>query len=260
MTDFSETARAEVHSRYPVWRDSGVGIAQAQQYRSGFVAGAEWADERSRAALDWAMAGWARTTKELAARSLSQKESAEMRQPMTDALRERLIEQVADIIDGALIHAWPNGQSIVRDPSAAAREVLDAISASGGVRVAASADDDEEFEEPYIEMSHTNLHGEARRFQEELPAPGRLREDPIDWAQAKSDLIAHEGQWGLIAENVASSTPGQLRDGKYRHFQGEVLEHFEFAARKPALPEVQYAPRRTDLWGRYSVKVAGHSS
>lgn len=91
------------------------------------------------------------------------------------------------------------------------------------------------------------------QFFEELPAQrGAVRRSRVDWAKAKEDLVAHEGQWGLMAENVASSAPHQLRRGDNKHFRGDDLNHFEFSVRKPIAPEVPYGDRRTDLYGRYS--------
>lgn len=85
-------------------------------------------------------------------------------------------------------------------------------------------------------------------FQSEPPAaPTR----GIDWEGIKAEMVAHEGQWGLIAEDVASSTLTQLRRGKGR-FKGEELAHFEFLARRPKGAEKPYGPNRTDVWGRYS--------
>lgn len=92
------------------------------------------------------------------------------------------------------------------------------------------------------------------QFQDELPQARTTRAEPIDWEQAKADLVANEGKWGLIATSVAQSTPQQLRKGGNRHFRGDELKHFEFAARRPknpANPE-DYPGNRTDLWGRYT--------
>ena len=94
------------------------------------------------------------------------------------------------------------------------------------------------------------------QFFDELPAGRATDRVQTDWAQAKADLIENEGQWGLMAENVSDSTRDQLRAGKYRAFRGEELEHFEFVARKPENPEVPYAPRRADIYGRYTAKVS----
>lgn len=92
------------------------------------------------------------------------------------------------------------------------------------------------------------------RFQAELPGGNTVREEKIDWAAAKAELIEHEGLWGLIAENISASTPQQLRKGRYQAFPEHELPFFEFAMRKPADAEVArtYAPRRSDLWGRYN--------
>lgn len=92
------------------------------------------------------------------------------------------------------------------------------------------------------------------KFQSELPGGATVREDPIDWAAAKAELIENEGEWGLIAENISSSTPQQLRKGRYKEFPAEELSNFQFAMRKPEDKEIAatYATRRSDLWGRYS--------
>lgn len=96
------------------------------------------------------------------------------------------------------------------------------------------------------------------KFQTELPPLARAVREPVDWAKAKAEMVAHEGEWGLIATNVASSTPSQLRRGEYKDFRGDELRHFEFATRKPEDVEVAktYPARRSDLWGRYTAKVA----
>lgn len=96
-----------------------------------------------------------------------------------------------------------------------------------------------------------NMH-----FQEELPTARASHGTLVDWAAVKDELVANEGQWGLMAKAVAQSTPQQLRKGAYRAFRGEELAHFEFASRRPKNPEnpEDYAGNRTDLWGRYSAK------
>lgn len=95
------------------------------------------------------------------------------------------------------------------------------------------------------------------QFQDELP-PGRaVRDEPVDWAAVKKSLMQNPGKWGLMAENVASSTPAQLRAGKNKSFRGPELEHFEFRVRKPSDPKKPYGRRRTDLWGRYTETTKG---
>lgn len=90
------------------------------------------------------------------------------------------------------------------------------------------------------------------QFFEELPRTRYTRATPIDWDKAKADLMENPGKWGLIAKNISGSTPGQIRAGRYKAFQGEELNHFEFTTSKPEDPEEPYADRRTDLYGRYS--------
>lgn len=90
------------------------------------------------------------------------------------------------------------------------------------------------------------------KFFKELPTRSNVRDQPIDWAGAKAELMANPGEWGLIAENVASSTPQQLQTGKNKHFRGEELEQFEFRVMRPENAPESYAKRRTDLYGRYT--------
>ena len=90
---------------------------------------------------------------------------------------------------------------------------------------------------------------------DELPAGRQVRAEPVDWAAAKQALLDNPDKWVLMAENIASTTSGQLAGGKNQHFRGEELEHFEFAVRKPEKPEVPYGNRRTDLYGKYSTNV-----
>ncbi len=92
------------------------------------------------------------------------------------------------------------------------------------------------------------------KFFDEVPTRGVRRGEPVDWAAAKAALIENEGKWGLMAENVAASTPQQLYNGKNSHFRGEELKHFEFRVARPESPETPYPPRRTDLYGRYTSK------
>ena len=92
-------------------------------------------------------------------------------------------------------------------------------------------------------------------FQTEPPAAQNLREQgQVDWAAVKAELIAHEGEWGLVAENIANSTPQQIRSGRYKEFRGDELDHFEFVTRKPEDKDkaASYGSRRTDVWGRYT--------
>lgn len=95
------------------------------------------------------------------------------------------------------------------------------------------------------------------QFFDELPEKsGRIvRHEPVDWAKAKAEIIAGKGQWGLMAENVSTSTIDQIRGGKYKLFRGEELGKFEFATRKPKNPETPYPKRRTDLYARYLGEV-----
>lgn len=93
------------------------------------------------------------------------------------------------------------------------------------------------------------------QFFDELPQGRTVRDEPVDWAEAKIGLMQNPGKWGLMATNVSSSTPGQLRSGKYRLFRGDVLKHFEFRVRRPENPEEPYGVRRTDLYGRYTEEV-----
>jgi len=90
------------------------------------------------------------------------------------------------------------------------------------------------------------------QFVNDLPTAKTLRDTPIDWEGIKAKLIENEGQWGLMVENIAASTPQQLAQGKNKAFRGEELTHFEFAVRKPENPTQPYGKRRTDLWGRYT--------
>jgi len=89
------------------------------------------------------------------------------------------------------------------------------------------------------------------KFSADLPG-GQAREPRrfIDWADAKSQLMANEGQWGLIATDVSVTVPQQLKGGRNKLFRGEELENFEFCVRRPE--GAAYAPRRSDLWGRYT--------
>lgn len=91
------------------------------------------------------------------------------------------------------------------------------------------------------------------QFFTELPGERRVvREEPVDWAAAKAELIAHPDQWGLMAENVSSSTASQLREGRNKLFREDDLKHFEFRVIKPKDPKTPYSEFRTDLYGKYS--------
>ena len=89
-------------------------------------------------------------------------------------------------------------------------------------------------------------------FFEELPGGNRIHEEPVDWHAARAELMKNPGSWGLMVENVSSSTASQLRKGQNRNFRGEDLEQFEFRVRRPADAKGRgYVNRRTDLYGRY---------
>lgn len=88
------------------------------------------------------------------------------------------------------------------------------------------------------------------KFSDELPGGDRAKRKYTDWNKAKADLMANEGQWGLIAEDVSVTVPQQLQKGRYTAFRGEELEHFEFSVRRPK--DATYRNRRSDLWGRYT--------
>lgn len=90
------------------------------------------------------------------------------------------------------------------------------------------------------------------QFFEELPTRNVRRKSRVDWVAAKEEMLAHPNEWGLIATNISVSTPGQLRAGKYKHFQGDDLDKFEFSASRPETPDEPYAQYRTDLYGRYT--------
>lgn len=86
---------------------------------------------------------------------------------------------------------------------------------------------------------------------DELPGGREIREERVDWEKVKADMIANEGQWVKV-ENVASSITQQLGSGRNQNFRGDELRHFEFVTRRT--PGQEYAPRRTDLYGRYTQK------
>ena len=94
----------------------------------------------------------------------------------------------------------------------------------------------------------------VKTFDSLPPINGKSEARLIDWDKARRDLIANEGLWVLMAENISNSTPQQLRTGKYRAFPPNEMEHFEFSVRKPENPQVPYGKRRTDLYGRYTAK------
>lgn len=94
-------------------------------------------------------------------------------------------------------------------------------------------------------------------FQDELPQAFGAPDKRVDWAAVKAELIANEGQWGLMAENMANTTPSQLRRGNYAAFRGDELAHFEFASRRPENPDAAYGTRRADIWGRYTRVLPG---
>lgn len=91
------------------------------------------------------------------------------------------------------------------------------------------------------------------KVMDELPAGRAVRDEPVDWPAAKQAVIDNAGSWVLMAENVASSIPGQLRAGKNQNFRGTELEHFDFRVRKPE--GKVYGNRRTDLYGKYTKRV-----
>jgi len=90
-------------------------------------------------------------------------------------------------------------------------------------------------------------------FFENLPNERGVRDEPINWTTAKEELVKNPGRWGLMAENVSSSTGTQLRMGLNTLFRGGELDKFEFRMRRPGgLKGREYAKRRTDLYGRYT--------
>lgn len=222
-----------------MWRDDGTGITEGR-YRAGFVAGAEWADTRSRETRDRAIAGLARAKADLkAARALPELATRDLNQ----AARDRLVLRIAEIVDECLIDTWPERQAIVRDPTAVARDVLDVIIASGDTAADAAL--------KALEPNNKMDAGTMMRFQEHLPPGESPRRKAVDWAEIKRMLLTHEGKWGLIAEDVAGSTLTRMRAGKYPRFGRGELAYFEFAGRKPEDPYVPYEPGHIDLWGRY---------
>lgn len=95
------------------------------------------------------------------------------------------------------------------------------------------------------------------RVEAELPPRlGGVRPGKVDWEAVKELVIANEGSWVLAVENVANSTPQQLRSGNYKAFREEDQPHFEFAVRSPENPATPYGKRRADLWARYTKDVS----
>lgn len=90
---------------------------------------------------------------------------------------------------------------------------------------------------------------------DELPRRQMYRRgEPVDWAAAKQALLDNPGRWVLMAENVASSTPTQLRAGRNRAFPEAEVGDYEFTTLKPERLTDPYPKRRTDLYGRYIAK------
>lgn len=87
------------------------------------------------------------------------------------------------------------------------------------------------------------------QFFDKLPESSVPRGPLKDWVKIKEDLKANPGQWGLVAENVTSTFPQQLREGRNKNFRGEEGALYEWSTRRPKNSD--YAPRRTDLYGRY---------
>lgn len=85
---------------------------------------------------------------------------------------------------------------------------------------------------------------------DELPGVKGRAGRKIDWAGAKEAMIDNPDKWVKIAEDVASSTAGQLRAGRYALFTDSELVNFEFATRRPK--DTTYESGFTDLWGKYS--------
>jgi hypothetical protein len=88
------------------------------------------------------------------------------------------------------------------------------------------------------------------QITDQLPSGSDVRPTRVDWAKAKTAAMENPGKWVLMAENIASSIPDQLRKGMNKQFRGDELERFEFATRRPK--GATYPKRRTDLWGRYT--------
>lgn len=88
------------------------------------------------------------------------------------------------------------------------------------------------------------------QFSESLPSGTDVRPSRVDWASAKKTIMERPGEWGLMAPNIASSIPDQLRKGMNKHFRGDELARFEFVTRRPT--DATYPKRRTDLWARYT--------
>lgn len=97
------------------------------------------------------------------------------------------------------------------------------------------------------------------QFFDDMPAGREARERRVDWESAKAELINNPGRWGLMAENIASSIPDQLRKGRYKDFRGNDLEVFQFRVLKPSGEKGKgYGARRTDLYGRFTPEGFGY--
>lgn len=88
------------------------------------------------------------------------------------------------------------------------------------------------------------------QITEQLPSGNDVRPTRVDWSASKELAMQNPGMWVLMATNIASSIPDQLRKGMNKQFRGDDLKHFEFATRRPK--DATYPKRRTDLWGRYT--------
>jgi len=89
-------------------------------------------------------------------------------------------------------------------------------------------------------------------FFDEIPGARPFRQRRIDWEKVKAALKDNPGRWGLMAEDVSSSTASQLRKGANRLFRGDELNEFEFRVRKPDGEKASdYVKDHTDLYGRY---------
>ena len=152
MTEFGEAARAEVNERYPAWRDIGVGVAQGNRYRSGFVDGAEWAENRLRGSreagraelkrakqdleathklflteVDSANASLAKREKRLADRESLMLDEAARNAPIEAATRDRAVLRITEILDNAPIEFSSEGLAVIANPHALAKEILNKI-------------------------------------------------------------------------------------------------------------------------------------
>ena len=230
LSEIGRKANDEVHRRHPVWTDDAGDGAHGRRFRAGFVAGAEWASTHLSLEIAQARSELALVQRELeTALGLAEFSAAARTSPSTVASRDQLIQRIADIVDNAPWATWREGQPLVRNPDAAARELLNNI----------------------IAETVVNSDAGSVMFADQLP-PGDSRPNQlIDWAAAKRSLIENEGSWGLVVQNISASTITQLRAGNYRQFRGHDLELFEFATRRPRNPEIAYPTGRSDLWGRY---------